>query len=1104
MYWVNYALLKLDVKGRSMKRILPLALIAILTACGSESDGSLGFNSVAQDITIKENQSYSYKFSLDNATSEAVISINDLPEWAIFDVENGVVSGVPSHEFAGISYSFTATAVDNGTTIESKAIVVTVNHLDLQITQQPEASLTLKENSGYSNQVAASGELSPLQYSLINAPQWLVINLTTGAISGTPGHHQAGQTYSGIKASVTDGVHEVQSDEFILVVDYIPLVFTNFPISLAADENVNFTQVISLEYNPGDVDFSATNLPAWASIDVRTGTISGAPMTDDDAVVTAGITITATDELRSITSNEIQLTVTAHNDAPIMTSSQITLSEYQAQYIVELEYSDEETPIDQLILSVSESSSDYDVRVNAEGKVVIDIINGDQLATNYIHFNASIYDGSLSSDPTIIDLMIDETDNMVASTNEGDIQSGQKITINFDQPVNVTEITYGAGAENGGCSAQIQLSVDDFATCGNLHFLYDESDSTKFVFTASNIGTNVDFKIKVLNTVSSQFGNSMSTDSVFDFYTLSGLLITEIGGKQHYDAMHWFEIYNASRSAINLSDYKVRTRATNSLDCDSSGCSVDNDHVFYLNNLIIEPGQYAVVRGHSWSSRYDDGQRVTYIGTTYYPYWDADGFIELIKESDNQTTDFVVFGYWANNGGVPAPVTASAWPADPYSYAPPYFDSGSSYTGSMVRTANLMDTNQWRDWSLRTSFNTPGGPNDVITSSDMDNDGLPDYAEVAGATYAGISLYDLGARVDQRDIFIEVDYMDSSDAAVTPREEALQKVVDAFALQGIAVHFDVGDLYDQADGINPARFDLGGGNQVPFSLGVSFDVPAGDTRSDVYEIKHDNMDYARLPIFHYMLMGYSQNADGSGGSSGLAELNGNDLLITLGNWGISDIDVTSTNILINLQSSTIMHELGHNLGLRHGGHDDVNDKPNYLSVMNYLYQLYGLPIVGSNEGDRYFAQKNLNVGSEVCGSVAMTNPYSGDYHDFKIDYSSTNVYLHESTISELSGLNQSGSAAVDFNCDGDSIDSLSNFDVNFSGTSESLQSHHDWAAIDLRFQRYYQGNFHGASLTVTEQPNDLILMEDVVGNDITPVVDEVAPSQAFFDMLNSH
>jgi uncharacterized repeat protein (TIGR01451 family) len=43
----------------------------------------------------------------------------------------------------------------------------------------------------------------------------------------------------------------------------------------------------------------------------------------------------------------------------------------------------------------------------------------------------------------------------------------------------------------------------------------------------------------------------------------------------------------------------------------------------------------------------------------------------------------------------------------------------------------------------------------------------------------------------------------------------------------------------------------------------------------------------------------------------------------------------------NHNGATIMHELGHNLGLRHGGGDVVNNKPNYLSVMSYSYQRPG-------------------------------------------------------------------------------------------------------------------------------------------------------------------
>ena len=49
-----------------------------------------------------------------------------------------------------------------------------------------------------------------------------------------------------------------------------------------------------------------------------------------------------------------------------------------------------------------------------------------------------------------------------------------------------------------------------------------------------------------------------------------------------------------------------------------------------------------------------------------------------------------------------------------------------------------------------------------------------------------------------------------------------------------------------------------------------------------------------------------------------------------------------------------MHELGHNLGLLHGGDqgDNANNyKPNYLSLMNYSFQLRGIPTPTTNRLD---------------------------------------------------------------------------------------------------------------------------------------------------------
>ena len=59
-----------------------------------------------------------------------------------------------------------------------------------------------------------------------------------------------------------------------------------------------------------------------------------------------------------------------------------------------------------------------------------------------------------------------------------------------------------------------------------------------------------------------------------------------------------------------------------------------------------------------------------------------------------------------------------------------------------------------------------------------------------------------------------------------------------------------------------------------------------------------------------------------------------------------------------MQAGTFMHELGHTLGLQHGGGDLTNRKPNYLSVMNYDFQKAGLRI-GGQDGHFDYSQTKL-------------------------------------------------------------------------------------------------------------------------------------------------
>jgi sugar lactone lactonase YvrE len=86
--------------------------------------------------------------------------------------------------------------------------------------------------------------------------------------------------------------------------------------------------------------------------------------------------------------------------------------------------------------------------------------------------------------------------------------------------------------------------------------------------------------------------------------------------------------------------------------------------------------------------------------------------------------------------------------------------------------------------------------------------------------------------------------------------------------------------------------------------------------------------------------------------SGYSDLGGSDSAVTLGLWETAPNQNMSKRA--NVIAGTLFHEIGHTLGLSHGGlyYDgpsgsyvptfDVNCKPNYQSVMNYLFQLDGV------------------------------------------------------------------------------------------------------------------------------------------------------------------
>jgi hypothetical protein len=277
----------------------------------------------------------------------------------------------------------------------------------------------------------------------------------------------------------------------------------------------------------------------------------------------------------------------------------------------------------------------------------------------------------------------------------------------------------------------------------------------------------------------------------------------------------------------------------------------------------------------------------------------------------------------------------------------------------------------------------------AITTSgagDSDGDGLFDSWERHGLDENGDGVVDnalpaWGADPDHKDLFVELDWMtneacsDADDNGCLSKGD-IRQMKEAFAAApldagsqslsspidsppnpdgepGINLWVDTGSLTDphaSEDGAGSASCDdgldnggegyaddddpdclvsenFGGGNEIATRSLERLEADLDENgRADFYELKSgvptgvgNNFDPLRTNVFRYGISAMP-SADAPGGNG---EIRGNDF-----------VDFTQTG-------KTIMHELGHNMALGHGGSTGKNCNPNYVSIMNYNYQ--GVP-----------------------------------------------------------------------------------------------------------------------------------------------------------------
>ena len=266
----------------------------------------------------------------------------------------------------------------------------------------------------------------------------------------------------------------------------------------------------------------------------------------------------------------------------------------------------------------------------------------------------------------------------------------------------------------------------------------------------------------------------------------------------------------------------------------------------------------------------------------------------------------------------------------------------------------------------------------LSATGDADEDGLLDSWELNGFnadtdTTIDVNLPALGAHPLRKDVFVEVDCLVAGNHSHCPGTAAMSNAILAFAnapvanpdgTTGVQLHVDTGPLFGAgtifpvsgSGGVKGTVGDFGGGGQQIAEAGneiiEAFNGPKG-SGTEFATLREAFFDHRRELVFRYAIFGHQTNGRRATNDCTSGEANAipsNEFFVTLGGvkpngdpcWETDSNGFSVGNV--QQQAGTFLHELGHTLGLFHGGDQAlINDKPNYLSVMNYAFQECSVP-----------------------------------------------------------------------------------------------------------------------------------------------------------------
>jgi hypothetical protein len=318
-------------------------------------------------------------------------------------------------------------------------------------------------------------------------------------------------------------------------------------------------------------------------------------------------------------------------------------------------------------------------------------------------------------------------------------------------------------------------------------------------------------------------------------------------------------------------------------------------------------------------------------------------------------------------------------------------------------------------------------------AADSDNDGVPDEWKKNG--FVDITLpsgqrqrlnlkQDGPLTAGRKDVFVWVAWMQDSKHSHKPDAKAMSIVREAFARAPVA----------NADGSEGIRLHV---FYSPVPL-LEQAILGGATPTGEYDwtefdkIKSNVFPKELEKVFRFCIFAHDIDPDHhSGMSKGIGSY---DFIVSLGAFEEDGKPAGAFS-----QAGTFMHELGHNLGLHHGGADDVNYKPNYISVMNYLFQLNGI-FVDQRAAFDYSRFEMVADENKLDRSTGLTK--IADLKNYGTQYYCDKYGDATQSADSIAG-------PIDWDCSGQTSGLISQ-DVNRDGSRGKLVGFDDWKHLVLK------------------------------------------------------